>query len=162
MARRIFKPASKENIKNRAESIKTGSLSEKLLKVNLSQDRVKVLSVAGMCSTYCKENICALWMFNINDGRLIYSESAGSHFDREIFKIDYSDMPGWGRGRVSHCKGKYYILVQLADWADLPLSNKALADLYVKLQDKFSRPIFDLVDERGRTLTANTRKKGGT
>ena len=133
------------------------SLLEELLKVNLSEARVKVLDVGAMGLAHYKENLRAICWYNILDNRFEYSETATTHQDRKIFKSPFTDDKGWVKGRVFCYKGKYYIVVYLEDWLDYMVTNKSIADLYNQIQTKFKHPIYDVVDEEGCALTENKK-----
>jgi len=130
-------------------------LSEKLLKVNLSEARVIALDVTAMGSAYHKKDRRAIWWYNILDNRLEYSEIPTTHYDRKVFKTPFAGDKLWVRGLVFQHKEKYYILVFLEDWLDHTVTNKSIADLYKQIQDKFKHTISDVIDWEGCALTKN-------
>ena len=132
-------------------------LMNKILKVNLSEARIKVLDIVDMGLAYAKENIKALWWYNILDNRFEYSETAATHQDPKVFKGPFAGPKGWVRGRVFLCKEKCYVLVYMEDWLDHAVTNKSITDLYSHIQGKSKHTISDVVDEEGRTLTKNEK-----
>lgn len=133
-------------------------LLEELLKVNLLEERVKVLDVGAMGLAHYKEHLCAVYWYNIITGTLEYSETATTHQDHNEFKGPFENDRGWIRGRVFVYKGQYYIVTYIEDWLDFPLTNKPISDMFRKIQGKFKDTISDIVDEEGYTLTENKKK----
>lgn len=134
------------------------SLLEELLKVDLNEARVKVLSVGAMGLAHYKDNLCAVYWYNILTGKLEYSEAATTHQDHTVFRGPFENDRGWIRGRVFVYKGKYYIVAYLEDWLDFDLTNRTVSELYRKIQSKCKYMISDIVDEEGYTLTENKKK----
>jgi len=133
-------------------------IEKRILKINLQEDRVKVLKDPPYVTAH-NANLRAVWYFNILNKKLDYSTTAKSHQDSDKFKEPLNHEKGWIRGRVFEDDGKYYIFVYLEDWLHWPITRNTINSIYTQIQKVCDYDISDVLDADGYSLTENKKGK---